>query len=332
MAQIQEKDLEKIANYEANIFLWRMVKIGILIVIFDSLLAFLATYIKIIPSFGSAHIFAKYISPFFKQIFPTEIEGVDLTPWIIIFPAFILYFLVGGKIQYYKHAISNLKFKKESKTWRIERDLPKSLKALSAIDEKLKKLPSSGKEEREELIKMYTEAKKKLEAMTNYLAFLSIDVVDSTGLKEGEEKEIIELDFKKYKNFVENILSANDCLKSTWTPDGVMCCFTTVDTAVKTAREVITGLEYFNQRSKLIKRNFNVRCGINAGSVYFTESIPLEEMSDRVIDIAGHMQKNAPPNSIYIAKPAIEATQERANFTPTDKWVDGYEVCVWKKE
>lgn len=332
MAQVQEKDSEKIANYEANIFLLRLVKIVILVVIFDSLLAFLATYIKFIPSFGSAHIFEKYISPFFHHIFPTEIAGVDLTRWIIILPALILYFMTGGKIQYYKHAIFNLRFKKESKTWRIERDLPKSLKALSAMDEKLKKLPSAAKEEREELIKMYTEAKKKLEAMTNYLAFLSIDVVDSTGLKEGEEKEIVELDFKKYKHFVENILSANDCLKSTWTPDGVMCCFTTVDAAVKTAREVITGLEYFNQRAKVIKRNFKVRCGINAGSVYFNESIPLEEMSDHVIDIAGHMQKNAPPNAIYIAKPVIEAAQERVDFTPADKSVDGYEVCLWKKE
>jgi class 3 adenylate cyclase len=332
MAQIQEKDAEKIANYEANIFLLRLVKIVILVIILDSLLAFLANYIKWIPSLGSAYIFEKYISPFFNQIFPTRIAGVDITRWIIIFPAFILYFLAGSKIQYYKHAISNLKFKKESKSWKIERDLPKSLKALSAMDEKLKKLPSSAKEEREELIRMYAEAKKKLDAMTNYLAFLSIDVVDSTGLKEGEEKEIVELDFKKYKNFVENILSANECLKSTWTPDGVMCCFTTVDTAVKTAREVITGLEYFNQRAKVIRGNFRVRCGINAGSVYFNESIPLEEMSDHVIDIAGHMQKHALPNSIWIAKSIIETSQERANFTPTDKSVDGYEVCVWEKE
>ncbi|MFH0787933.1 MAG: hypothetical protein V2B13_10010 [Pseudomonadota bacterium] len=167
--------------------------------------------------------------------------------------------------------------------------------------------------------------------MRNYLAFLSIDVVDSTGLKEGEEKEIIELDFKKYKQFVDNILSANDSLKSTWTPDGVMCCFATVDAAIKTAKEVITSLEFFNQRAKTIKKDFKVRCGINAGSVYFTESQPMEEMSDHVIDIAGHMQKHALHSSIFIAKPLVETAEEKANFNPIDKSVDGYEVCVWKK-
>jgi class 3 adenylate cyclase len=338
MIQIKEQDAEKtekaakIEHYEMNIFLWRLVKIVILVIILDSLLAFLAPYIKIIPSFGSAYIFNEYISPFFKNIFPMEIEGVDLTRWIVILPALILYFLVGGIIQSYKHAIANLKFKKEFKPRKIERDLPRNLKALSAMDEKLKKVSSSTKEEREELIKMYTEMKKKIESMRSYLAFLSIDVVDSTGLKEGEEKEIVELDFKKYKQFVENILSANNCLKSAWTPDGVMCCFMTVEASIKTAKEMITSLEYFNQRAKVMKKDFKVRCGINTGHVYFSESIPLEEMSDQVIDIAGHMQKNAPPNSILVAKALIEATEDRTYFSPTDKLVDGYEVCVWRKE
>ena len=74
-----------------------------------------------------------------------------------------------------------------------------------------------------------------------------------------------------------------------------------------------------------------VRCGINQGYVYFDEAIPLEEISDRVIDIAGHMQKNAPPNKICIAKPAIEPLQERNGFVPAGRVVDGYEVYMWGK-
>jgi hypothetical protein len=77
-----------------------------------------------------------------------------------------------------------------------------------------------------------------------------------------------------------------------------------------------------------MKRDFVVRCGINAGYVYFDESIPLEEMSDRAIDIAGHMQKHAPPNSICIAKPAIEPLEDRTGFVQTTKIVDGYEVYM----
>jgi hypothetical protein len=54
-------------------------------------------------------------------------------------------------------------------------------------------------------------------------------------------------------------------------------------------------------------------------------------MSDRVIDVAGHMQKQAAPNSICIAKPAIEPLKERTGFFPISRIVDGYEVYIWDR-
>ena len=158
------------------------------------------------------------------------------------------------------------------------------------------------------------------------LAFLSIDVVDSTGMKDGEDRAAVEHDFREYKRFVEGTLVAHGCLKSAWTPDGVMSCFMTVDAAARAAREVITGLDAFNRHVKMIRRTFMARCGVNSGFVYFDDSLPLEEISDRVIDIAGHMQKNAKPNSVCVAKPAIEPLNERSGFEPSGRVVDGYEV------
>ena len=70
---------------------------------------------------------------------------------------------------------------------------------------------------------------------------------------------------------------------------------------------------------------------MNTGFVYFDDSVPLEEMSDRVIDIAGHMQKHALPNTVCVAKPAIEPLRERIGFEPAGRTVDGYEVYEWKK-
>ncbi|HDH50663.1 MAG TPA: hypothetical protein ENH04_04575 [Nitrospirae bacterium] len=126
-------------------------------------------------------------------------------------------------------------------------------------------------------------------------------------------------------------MKANGALKSAWTPDGVMICFASVEGAVRTAQKVITGLEAFNRDVKSMRLDFRVRCGINSGHVYFDESIPLEEISDRVIDIAGHMQKYAPPNNIYISKPAFEPMQDSEGFVPASKIVDGCEVYVWEK-
>jgi class 3 adenylate cyclase len=192
-------------------------------------------------------------------------------------------------------------------------------------------LQTVDKKDREELLRLFAETKRKLDAMGRDLAFLAIDVVDSTGIKEGEDRAVIEYDFKSYKNFVEGKLRLNGVIKSTWTPDGVMSCFKTVDDAVKAARDVIHGLEDFNKHVKTIRQDFRVRCGINAGYVYFDESLQLEEMSDRVIDVAGHMQKQAKYNSICIAKPAIEPLQDRSGFIPISKMVDGYDVYVWDR-
>jgi hypothetical protein len=110
-----------------------------------------------------------------------------------------------------------------------------------------------------------------------------------------------------------------------------MSCFQFVEAAVAAAREILIDLDYFNSTIKSMRRDFAVRCGVNSGFVYFDESIPLEEISDRVIDIAGHMQKNAKPNSVCVAKPAIEPLNERNGFEPAGRVVDGYEVYEWIK-
>jgi hypothetical protein len=78
-----------------------------------------------------------------------------------------------------------------------------------------------------------------------------------------------------------------------------------------------------------MQRDFTIRCGINAGRVFYDDSIPLEQFSDRVIDIAGHMQKYASANSIYIAKQVIESIKSPQNFKPIERIVDGLEVSEW---
>ena len=108
-----------------------------------------------------------------------------------------------------------------------------------------------------------------------------------------------------------------------------MACFANVDDAVSAAKDVIKGLDHFNRQVKLVTRDFLVRCGVNAGFVHFDDSTPLEAMSDRVIDIAGHMQKHAKPGSVAVARKVIEPLRDLKGFMPTEKVVDGYEVAQW---
>ncbi len=59
--------------------------------------------------------------------------------------------------------------------------------------------------------------------------------------------------------------------------------------------------------------------------------MPLEEVSDRVINIAGHMQKHARPSTVCVAKPFIAPLTATLGFQPTDRVIDGYEVYEWQK-
>lgn len=321
--------------YQSMIMFFRLLGICAFIVIVIFLIPLAVPHMKNALSFRSIHValgVERSISSFVQSIIPTKVANHDITRWIVILCALILGGFFRSVRQRYRDKIINLRVLVDYEELKTKMHLPDNAKVLAPLKGKLEDLNTSNKKDREELLKVFAETKRKLDQMGRDLAFLAIDVVDSTGLKLGEEKAAVEHDFKEYKLFVDSRLSSNGALKSAWTPDGVMSCFPNVDAAVRAARDVITGLDSFNRHVKTMRKDFKVRCGINQGYVYFDESVPLEEISDRVIDIAGHMQKHALPNTICIAKPAIEPTKEGEGFVPAGRVVDGYEVYVWERE
>ncbi|MBI4546689.1 MAG: adenylate/guanylate cyclase domain-containing protein [Ignavibacteriae bacterium] len=279
----------------------------------------------------SALIAEREISALVKKNIPTKVSGKDVTRVIVIIGTFILSGVCTRTSQRFRERAEYLFYRENLEEWKSRLHLSDNAIILSPLNRKLEQLKTARRKDREQLLREFAEMKKQLDEMGRDLAFLSIDVVDSMGIKEGEERAIIEHDFREYKHFIERTLASHGCVNATWTPDGVMSCFTTVDAAVKAARGVLNGLDDFNRMVKTMRRDFAVRCGVNSGFVYYDESIPLEEISDRVIDIAAHMQKNAKPNSVCVAKPVIEPLSERNGFEPAGRVVDGYEVYEWRK-
>jgi len=279
----------------------------------------------------SAVIVERSITAAVKHGIPTKFAGVDMSRWIIILIAFVTSSWLSGISTRLHDRAEYMGFKQNIDDWRKKLNLSDKAVVLSPLSQKLEQLKTARRKDREELLKEFADIKKKLDETGRDLAFLAIDVVDSTGMKNGEERAIVEHDFREYKRFVDSTLNSHGALKSAWTPDGVMSAFKSVDAAVRAAREVINGLDLFNRNVKSMRKDFSVRCGVNSGFVYFDDSTPLEEISDRVIDIAGHMQKNARPNTVCIAKPTIEPLSERNGFEPSGRMVDGYEVYEWSK-
>ncbi len=276
--------------------------------------------------------FGKLSTDFLRRYIPTKISGQDVAIYILIIGTLILKSSLRRTSENLFDRSNLVYFKRKYEAWKNQQHIKKGSAVTNQLDQKLFDLEKAKPRDREEILKQFIETKKKLDAMGRDLAFLSIDVVDSTKMKVGEEKAFIEHDFKEFKRFVEGVLVGNGALKQAWTPDGVMTCFERVDQAVMAGRQVIIGLEAFNKNIKAMRNDFAVRCGVNSGFVYYDESLPLEEIADRVIDIAGHFQKHAKPNTIWITKLSIEPLATRDGFQPTTEVVDGYEVYEWKKD
>jgi class 3 adenylate cyclase/tRNA A-37 threonylcarbamoyl transferase component Bud32 len=262
-----------------------------------------------------------------KSVAPTKIAGYDLARGILLVIAYAISRILEG--------VSVMLAKKFN-----ERDLKKRYDAfkkagmtdrqLANVKKKMDSLNPNDAKSREELVRLMVETKKKLDSLTRELAFLAIDVVGSTKLKVGEEQAYVDHDFKEYKKLVEAAMDRENALKSAWTPDGVMICFGSIEEAIRAAQSVLLDLARFNAEVKAVKTQFRVRCGINAGPVHYEKSQRMEEMSDRVIDVAGHMQKYAKPDVIYIPREVLERSKAHDGFKPANAQVDGYECYEWK--
>lgn len=264
-----------------------------------------------------------------REVLPTQIGGRDRTLWILGGAALLGYVILIRLSRRLSDRADNLRLQHTVEEWKIRMGLKQDAAVSKDLDAKLAALRGGRKEDREELLKIFAETKRKLDGMGRELAFLSVDIVGSTAMKEGEDQASIEHDFRQYKDFVTGIFKTHGVLKVAWTPDGQMACFPDLDAAVRAGKELIRGLDRFNREVKLMKANFFVRCGVNAGFVYMNDKVPLEEVSDRVIDIAGHMQKHAEPNTVSVARTVAEPLTDKHGFRPTEKVVDGYPVYAW---
>ncbi len=183
---------------------------------------------------------------------------------------------------------------------------------------------------REELLQRYREIESALKSTTRKrCTFLSVDVVGSTTMKTGEDETAIAATFQAYNEMLRKIFDDYGAWKQAWTPDGVMVCFLQTELAVNAARRILESLVAFNMNDNKLHTPFQVRCGMNEGEIPIFEDSKLEKVSDRTIDIAGHMQKFGTPGTLWASPAVYNALADKAGFVPTPHEVDGLKVFQW---
>jgi class 3 adenylate cyclase len=183
---------------------------------------------------------------------------------------------------------------------------------------------------RAELFKEYGRIEQALKrAKARRCTFLSVDVVGSTGMKDGESEIAINATFRSYEELLKRAFRATKAWKETWTPDGVMIAFLNRDDAVAAAQQILERLLTFNQHENALKTPIAVRCGINEGDVVIFDDSDLEKIVDHTIDVAGHMQKYAKPGTLRLSKELYDVLASPVGFLPTGEEVDGYATYEW---
>ncbi len=182
------------------------------------------------------------------------------------------------------------------------------------------------------LLREYAETRKALYEDKKRLAFYAFDVVGSTKMKPGQDQLVVEHAFAEFKKYVERILDLNGCWKSSWTPDGAMCAFPDARAAVKAAQEVLRGLDWFNAGVHILSHTFRLRSGVHCGEVVFPDDKNIVEISNFVIDVAGHLQKHSEENALWISSDVMDALQDVDGFSPVDEPVDGFKVFSWRHQ
>ena len=159
--------------------------------------------------------------------------------------------------------------------------------------------------------------------------FLSIDIVNSTKLKEGEDSLKVVQTFQAFHRYIAEHMTGS--LASVFSGDGVMCLYEAPQKAVDVAITILSGLKQFNQEQSSLRRYLNVRIGINTGTLLLDNLKDLGKITERDIDIAGHLQKYGCPGELLISASTHERIANKTDFKKRWQTIDDTVVYKYRR-
>lgn len=157
-------------------------------------------------------------------------------------------------------------------------------------------------------------------------SFLSVDVIDSIGMKQGVDLLLVQYSLMEYHKYVrENIEKHGGKINNT-SGDGVMSSFNSTKDAINAAMDIRNGLGEFNQTRNKLSAPFRLRFGIHTGSAFIDEDGKMDQMYTEVPDVAGHIQKRAGENEIMISETSYNEIANKADFMALKQKIDRFSI------
>ncbi len=261
------------------------------------------------------------IAPYLNSKWP--LDSISFVPLVVALGGFAVKLGASAVLTRARKGVASL----------IPAEKGKGVRASVGLVEETETGGAETAEAREQLLKRYREIEGKLKAAKKKrCSFLSLDIVGSTQMKVGERETEISATFQAYEEMLKKIFKQYGAWKDAWTPDGVMICFLQTDLAVAAGIRVLQRLQRFNEQDNKLRTPFRLRCGVNEGEVQIFEDSKLEKVADHVIDVAGHMQKEGRPNTLWLGEEVYNLLADKSGFRPVNKQVDDFNVYEWSLE
>ena len=99
--------------------------------------------------------------------------------------------------------------------------------------------------------------------------------------------------------------------------DELMCFFESTLSSVDAGRAILDRLRTFNEEQNALPSPFRLRIGIHTGSSLVDKKRGVAY--SEVLDVAGHLQKDADKNGLLISEPTYQALLEKVPFEPAGR-------------
>ena len=142
--------------------------------------------------------------------------------------------------------------------------------------------------------------------------FLSVDIVNSAKLKEGEDSLRVVRTFLAFHRYLTR--RSRGALASLFSGDGVMCLFKRPQEAVDVAISILKGLEAFNREESSLCGYLDVRVGIHSGTVLLDNTKDLTKVTAWDMDVAWDLQKHSRPGSLLISRSTWKQIGNKGDF------------------
>jgi len=146
-------------------------------------------------------------------------------------------------------------------------------------------------------------------------SMLDVDVAGSSEMKQpGTAPAHIILSFERFRDFVANTVREFGGKVLNSNGDELMCFFEDTYGAVRAGSAILQRLGEFNRTQNLLPKPFRFRIGIHTGDC-LVDLVNGRAFSP-LVDLAGHLQKEAPVNGLLISADTLAVLPAGMPFEP----------------